>query len=70
MTDFVVKPVGAERLQVSLCNALAASALEGHLARIKRSRANTPLRDSAAPVPGEAEAPRSPRRRPSLPSVR
>ncbi len=38
-TDFVVKPVGAERLQVSLHNALAASALQGELARIKRSRA-------------------------------
>ena len=40
-TDFVVKPVGAERLQVSLRNALATSALEGELARIKRSRAGT-----------------------------
>jgi DNA-binding NtrC family response regulator len=40
-TDFVVKPVGAERLQVSLRNALAARALEGELARIKRSRAGT-----------------------------
>jgi DNA-binding NtrC family response regulator len=39
--DFVVKPVGAERLQVSLRNALAASALEGELGRIKRSRAGT-----------------------------
>ena len=39
--DFVVKPVGAERLQVSLRNALAASALAGELARIKRSRAGT-----------------------------
>jgi DNA-binding NtrC family response regulator len=39
--DFVVKPVGAERLQVSLRNALAARALEGELARIKRSRAGT-----------------------------
>jgi DNA-binding NtrC family response regulator len=38
-TDFVVKPVGVERLQVSLHNALAASALQGELARIKRSRA-------------------------------
>ena len=28
-TDFVVKPVGVERLQVSLRNALAARALEG-----------------------------------------
>jgi DNA-binding NtrC family response regulator len=39
--DFVVKPVGAERLQVCLRNALAASALEGELARIKRSRSGT-----------------------------
>jgi DNA-binding NtrC family response regulator len=39
--DFVVKPVGAERLQVSLRNALAASVLEGELARIKRSRTGT-----------------------------
>jgi DNA-binding NtrC family response regulator len=40
-TDFVVKPIGAERLQVSLRNALAASALEDELARIKKSRAGT-----------------------------
>jgi DNA-binding NtrC family response regulator len=40
-TDFVVKPVDAERLQVSLRNALAASALAGELKRIKRSRAGT-----------------------------
>jgi DNA-binding NtrC family response regulator len=40
-TDFVVKPVGAERLDVSLRNALATSALEGELARIKRSRTGT-----------------------------
>jgi DNA-binding NtrC family response regulator len=39
--DFVVKPVGAERLQVSLRNALTTSALEGELARIKRSRTGT-----------------------------
>ncbi|MFL6796768.1 MAG: sigma-54-dependent transcriptional regulator [Xanthobacteraceae bacterium] len=39
--DFVVKPVGLERLQVSLRNALAASALEGELARVKRSRSGT-----------------------------
>ncbi len=39
--DFVVKPVGAERLQVSLRNALAARALEGALNRIKRSRTGT-----------------------------
>ena len=39
--DFVVKPVGAERLQVSLRNALAARALEGEIGRIKRSRSGT-----------------------------
>jgi DNA-binding NtrC family response regulator len=39
--DFVVKPVGAERLQVSLRNALATGALEGELQRIKRSRSGT-----------------------------
>ena len=39
--DFVVKPVGAERLHVSLRNALATRALEGELARIKHSRAGT-----------------------------
>jgi DNA-binding NtrC family response regulator len=39
--DFVVKPVGAERLQVSLRNALAAKALEGELQRMKRSRTGT-----------------------------
>ena len=36
--DFTVKPVGAERLLVSLRNALATRALEGELARMKRSR--------------------------------
>jgi DNA-binding NtrC family response regulator len=40
-TDFVVKPVGAERLQVSLRNALNTKALEGELARIKHSRSGT-----------------------------
>ncbi|MCZ7641677.1 MAG: sigma-54 dependent transcriptional regulator [Pseudorhodoplanes sp.] len=39
--DFVVKPVGAERLQVSLRNALAASALAGELRRLKRSQSGT-----------------------------
>ena len=39
--DFVVKPVGAERLQVSLRNALNTSALEGELARMKHSRTGT-----------------------------
>jgi DNA-binding NtrC family response regulator len=39
--DFVVKPVGAERLQVSLRNALNTSALEGELNRIRHSRTGT-----------------------------
>src|SRR4051794_3637463 len=39
--DFVVKPAGAERLQVSLRNALATRALAGELTRIKRSREGT-----------------------------
>jgi DNA-binding NtrC family response regulator len=39
--DFVVKPVGPERLHVSLRNALDKSALVDELARIKRSRAGT-----------------------------
>jgi DNA-binding NtrC family response regulator len=36
--DFVVKPVGLERLQVCLRNALNVSALKGELQRIKHSR--------------------------------
>ena len=36
--DFVVKPVGIERLQVSLRNALNASALKGELQRIRHRR--------------------------------
>src|SRR5688500_6983197 len=40
-TDFVVKPVGAERLQVTLRNALATRALESELKLIKRSRDGT-----------------------------
>jgi DNA-binding NtrC family response regulator len=39
--DFVVKPVGAERLQVSLRNALNTHALEGELARMKHARSGT-----------------------------
>ncbi len=35
--DFVVKPVGAERLQISIKNALAADALAGEVRRISRS---------------------------------
>src|ERR1700686_5328715 len=36
--DFVVKPVGAERLAVSLRNAMATRALEGEIARLKHRR--------------------------------
>ena len=36
--DFIVKPVGIERLQVSLRNALNTSALKGELQRIRHSR--------------------------------
>ncbi|HET7849531.1 MAG TPA: sigma-54 dependent transcriptional regulator [Pseudolabrys sp.] len=36
--DFVVKPAGAERLQVSIRNALSSKALAGELRRLKRSR--------------------------------
>src|SRR3954470_22624057 len=39
--DFVVKPVGAERLHVSLANALEKSALADELARMKRSQSGT-----------------------------
>jgi DNA-binding NtrC family response regulator len=39
--DFVVKPVGAERMQVSVRNALNTKALEGELNRIKHSRSGT-----------------------------
>ena len=39
--DFVVKPAGAERMLVSLRNAIAARALEGEIARLKRSRGGT-----------------------------
>jgi DNA-binding NtrC family response regulator len=39
--DFVVKPVGAERLQISLKNALKLGALEHELRHIKRRVSNT-----------------------------
>jgi len=39
--DFVVKPASAERLQVSLRNALAAKALTGELQRLKRKHNGT-----------------------------
>jgi DNA-binding NtrC family response regulator len=40
-SDFVVKPAGAERLQVSLHNAIAAKALAGELQRLKRKHDGT-----------------------------
>ena len=40
-TDFVVKPASAERLQVSLRNALATRALAGELQRLKRKHEGT-----------------------------
>jgi DNA-binding NtrC family response regulator len=40
-SDFVVKPVSAERLEVSLRNALATKALESEIQRLKRSRTGT-----------------------------
>ncbi len=40
-TDFVVKPASAERLQVSLHNAIATRRLAGELQRLKRSRDGT-----------------------------
>jgi len=36
--DFVVKPVGAERLQISIKNALSVDALAGEVRRINRAR--------------------------------
>ncbi len=39
--DFVVKPASAERLQVSIENALKLGALEGEIARMKRSATGT-----------------------------
>ncbi len=39
--DFVVKPVGAERLQISMKNALRVDALEGELRRVNRRTSNT-----------------------------
>ena len=53
--DFVVKPVGPERLQVSLRNALAQSALEGELQRIKHARSrHAHLPGSRQPQPADA----------------
>ena len=40
-SDFVVKPVGAERLQVSIKNALKLGALEDEIRRMKRRASGT-----------------------------
>ncbi len=40
-SDFVVKPAGSERLQVSLHNAIATRALAGEVQRLKRKRDGT-----------------------------
>jgi len=40
-TDFVVKPLSPERLQISIANALKLGALEGEIARIKKSASGT-----------------------------
>jgi DNA-binding NtrC family response regulator len=40
-TDFVVKPVGAERLQISIKNALRVDALEDEIRRISKRNAGT-----------------------------
>jgi DNA-binding NtrC family response regulator len=50
--DFVVKPVGAERMQVSLKNALRLSAMEDELRRLPAQSINlTYLRDTASGSP-------------------
>jgi DNA-binding NtrC family response regulator len=40
-SDFVVKPVGAERLQISIKNALKVGALEGEIRRMKHKASGT-----------------------------
>ncbi len=51
--DFVVKPIGPERLQVSLRNAIDKGALEGEFARMKRGRSGTlTFRDIITRSPG------------------
>jgi DNA-binding NtrC family response regulator len=50
--DFVIKPASPERLQISLRNALAMSALQGELARMRHSRAgNIGTRDIVSRSP-------------------
>jgi DNA-binding NtrC family response regulator len=53
--DFVVKPVGAERLQISIKNALATDALAGEVRRINRgSRGHLTFRDLVSRSPDMA----------------
>ncbi|RXF73279.1 sigma-54-dependent transcriptional regulator [Hansschlegelia zhihuaiae] len=55
--DFVVKPVGPERLQVSIRNALRTDALQGEIRRIGRRAAGTlTFRDLPTRAPEMAEA--------------
>ncbi|GLK67755.1 sigma-54-dependent transcriptional regulator [Hansschlegelia plantiphila] len=55
--DFVVKPVGPERLQVSIRNALRTDALQGEIRRIGRREAGTlSFRDMPTRAPAMAEA--------------
>ncbi len=53
--DFVVKPVGAERLQISIKNALAANALAGEIQRIsRRTQGNLTFKDLVSRSPDMA----------------
>src|SRR4030081_379382 len=54
--DFVVKPVGFERLQVSLRNALNTQALKGELQRIRHSRERRLTFADIIPGSGERKA--------------
>ncbi|MGA0532302.1 sigma-54-dependent transcriptional regulator [Hansschlegelia sp. KR7-227] len=55
--DFVVKPVGPERLQVSIRNALRTDALQGEIRRIGRRAAGTlSFKDLPTRAPAMAEA--------------
>lgn len=55
--DFVVKPVGAERLQVSLTNALRVDALEGEVRRLaKRANGALAFTDLTSASPDMARA--------------
>jgi len=62
-TDFVVKPVGGERLRVALRNALAARALECELACVKRRACAQPASAENSPAGADTDAP------PLVPSI-